>query len=74
VQDPSRGVRGNFLGVSPDYKIGINRDLLTEIDGPMLKHGLQEMRGRLLVLPVRKREWPDRQRLATRWQAFSEAG
>ena len=65
---------GNFLGVSPDFKIGINRDLLTEIDGPMLKHGLQEMHGRLLVLPVRKREWPDKERLATRWQAFSEAG
>ena len=65
---------GDLLGVSPDYTIGINRELLAETDGPMLKHGLQEMHGKLLVLPVRKQEWPDKERLATRWQAFSEAG
>ena len=34
----------NMLGVSPDYKVSINREVLAEVDGPMLKHGLQEMR------------------------------
>ncbi len=65
---------GNLLGISPDYEVGINRELLAEVDGPMLQHGLQEMHGRVLVLPDRRREWPDRERLAARWSAFGAAG
>ncbi|CAN5899242.1 HNH endonuclease [soil metagenome] len=65
---------GNLLGVSPDYSVGINAELLAEVDGPMLRHGLQEMHGRVLVLPDRRREWPDRARLATRWAEFGEVG
>lgn len=60
----------NMLGVSPDYRVVINRDLLEEVDGPMLKHGLQEMHGRALTLPTRRIDRPDRERLAWRWQQF----
>jgi putative restriction endonuclease len=62
----------NMLGVSPDYRVAINRELLEEVDGPMLKHGLQEMHGRTLTLPARHADRPDRERLAWRWQYFRD--
>ena len=38
----------NILGISPDYQVHIRQDILEEEDGPMLKHGIQEMQGRSL--------------------------
>ncbi len=61
----------NFLGVSPDYVVHINKNLLVEKDGPMLKHGLQEMHGLSITLPRTKAERPNRDRLAARFEAFS---
>jgi len=63
----------NFLGVSPDYEIRIDVDLLNEVDGPMLRYGLQEMHGKQLILPKRASERPDRERLAERFAEFSKA-
>jgi putative restriction endonuclease len=63
----------SLLGVTPDYEVRINADLLEEVDGPMLKHGLQEMHGRPLHLPTRRQDWPDPGRLALRWQVFAQA-
>lgn len=40
----------------------------------MLRYGLQEMRGRVLELPARKRDWPDSDRLEQRWAEFGLAG
>ena len=62
-----------LLGIRPDFTVQINRDLLVEVDGPMLKYGLQEMHGRSLELPVAKRDWPDPERLEVRWQRFADA-
>jgi putative restriction endonuclease len=62
-----------LLGVTTSYEVRINRELLEEVDGPMLKHGLQEMHGRHLELPRSRREWPDPARLAHRWDAFRSA-
>ena len=59
-----------FLGISPDYVVHVNKPLLEEVDGPMLKHGLQEMNGRTLTLPAQRRERPDRARLESRFDAF----
>ena len=59
-----------FLGITPDYVVEINGALLDEVDGPMLRHGLQEMHRRPLVTPVRRRDKPDRDRLAIRYEAF----
>jgi putative restriction endonuclease len=61
----------NMLGVSADYRVAINRELLEEVDGPMLRHGLQEMHGRALTLPARRADRPDRERLAWRWERFA---
>ncbi len=64
----------NLLGISPDYVVHINRDLMDEIDGPMLRHGLQEMDGRLLTLPARASDRPGADRLAERFDEFRDAG
>ncbi|WP_406030477.1 hypothetical protein OG801_18825 [Nocardioides sp. NBC_00163] len=63
-----------ILGISPDYVVHINPDVLAEVDGPMLKHGLQEMDRRPLLLPARRHDHPDRDRLAARFDAFKDAG
>lgn len=64
----------NLLGISPNYVVGINRELMEEVDGPMLQHGLQEMDGRTLTLPPRLSDRPSRDRLAERFDEFRTAG
>ena len=63
----------DFLGIDPNYRVHINQFLLAERDGPMLKHGLQEMNGVELALPRSPRELPDKAHLAQRFQAFLES-
>ncbi|WP_396912037.1 HNH endonuclease [Mycolicibacterium sp.] len=65
---------GDLLGVSPDYEVRINKALMEESDGPMLRHGLQEMDGRSLSLPSRPADRPSRDRLAERFDQFLAAG
>ncbi|MCU1692026.1 MAG: hypothetical protein JWM64_1117 [Frankiales bacterium] len=60
-----------ILGVRPDYTVQLREDLLAEVDGPMLKHGLQEMHGQRLHLPDRVLDRPDRDALAARWESFN---
>ena len=64
----------NLLGITPDYVVHVDRDLMQEVDGPMLKHGLQEMQGRRLTLPGKVKDRPDRELLALRWEGFAGAG
>lgn len=60
----------DLLGISAEHEVHIDRELLVEIDGPMLRHGLQEMHGRLLTLPRKRSDRPDRERLAARFDTF----
>lgn len=60
----------NMLGISPDYVVRIDQGLLDEVDGPMLRHGLQDMHGSLLTVPQRKQDRPDRSRLEMRYADF----
>jgi len=60
----------NVLGISPDYKVSIRKDVLVEIDGPMLKHGIVEMHGTKILLPRQLGLHPDRERLDIRFQEF----
>lgn len=60
----------NFLGIDPDYTIHINQDLLDERDGPMLKHGLQEMHGSRMTLPRAAQSYPDPVGLEARFRDF----
>lgn len=65
----------NILGIRPDLVVAIRDDLLHEIDGPMLRHGLQETHGqRLRVVPARRAERPDRELLQARFSDFRAAG
>ena len=53
----------------------IRADLLTEIDGPMLEHGLKGRHGQpLMVLPRTRAERPDRDLLEQRYTGFRSAG
>ncbi len=60
----------NILGIRPDCVVEIREDILQEIDGPMLKHGLQEMHGSKIILPTRKIERPDAGALEYRYERF----
>ena len=60
----------NLLGIEADYRVAINRQLLDEVDGPVLSHGLQEMHGTTIQLPGRAVEHPDRDRLSARFALF----
>ncbi|WP_066460852.1 HNH endonuclease [Sanguibacter suarezii] len=61
----------NMMGITPDYMVEIDSELLAEIDGPMLKHGLQEMHGRTISMPARVADRPDRELLAWRYAKMS---
>lgn len=62
-----------ILGVDPDYEIHLRQDVLEEHDGPMLKHGLQELHGSNLVLPDRKADCPKKEYLEVRFSEFKAA-
>ena len=64
----------NLMGIRPDYQVAINSELLNEVDGPMLKHGLQEMHGSHIRLPRRAAARPDQDRLEVRFTEFLNAG
>jgi putative restriction endonuclease len=63
----------NILGIRPDHVVEVRRDVLIEIDGPMLRHGLQEMHGARIVLPRSRRDYPDSNRLEERYTQFQAA-
>lgn len=64
-----------ILGISPSYQVKINRDVLHEVDGPMLRHGIQEFHDKqLMVVPERRAERPDPGLLEERFEAFLTVG
>lgn len=64
----------NIIGVRPALVVEVQREILDEVDGPMLRHGLQEMAGVRLVLPRIRAARPDRTRLEIRYEQFRAAG
>lgn len=67
------GFDQNILGVSPDLRIHVRQDILEEIDGPMLRHGIQAMDGERLTIPQQRLARPDRERLEMRYDDFLAA-
>lgn len=63
----------NIIGISPEYSINVRNDVLKEIDGPMLRFGIQELNNKEIILPERKEFWPDKERLNERFQVFLKA-
>lgn len=64
----------NLIGVDPDYRIHVSEALLSINDGPMFEHGVKGLAGRLIRLPQREMDYPSRDRLAQRFEAFRRAG
>jgi len=60
----------HFLGITPDFIVKVRQDILDETDGPMLKHGIQSLNDQRLLLPSSRRDWPDKDRLAQRFDVF----
>jgi len=63
----------NIIGINPDYNIEVRNDILEEVDGPMLKYGLQEMNGNKILVPRSKLNQPNRNSLDIRYQQFKRA-
>lgn len=63
----------HIIGIDPDARVHVREDILQEKDGPMLRHGLQEMAGSKLVLPRSLEQRPNREFLAERFELFRAA-
>lgn len=62
-----------FLGITPDYRIHIREDILSEKDGPTLRYGLQALHGAQIYLPRREEQRPKVEFLAMRFEKFMMA-
>lgn len=63
----------HIIGIDPDATVHVREDILREKDGPMLKHGLQEVAGYRLLLPRKAALKPNRDFLAERYERFRAA-
>jgi putative restriction endonuclease len=63
----------NILGIRPDLIAEIREDILDEIDGPMLEHGLKEMHNTLIHTPRSESQKPDPMLLEERYERFRSA-
>lgn len=63
----------NLLGISGDLKVEVHPRLLSDSDGPMLRHGLQEMHGTEIYVPTTRKHQPDADRLRERFRRFRES-
>jgi putative restriction endonuclease len=62
-----------FFAVDPDMVVRVHPRILDETDGPMLVVGLQQIEGQRILLPSRPEQWPNRDRLARRFDRFLQA-
>ncbi len=60
----------NIVGIRPDHVIQVNEQVLQEVDGPMLKYGIQQMHNKRIILPKGRNEWPDEEKLKVRHEKF----
>ena len=59
-----------FIGITPDYKIEVRKDILKEEDGPILQHGLKGLHNSKIFLPQHKNDVPKKEFLEFRYQKF----
>lgn len=62
----------HLIGIDPDYRLHVSERLLVQRDGPMLE-ALKRLNGGTIHLPNRVRDYPDRDRLAQRFEQFKVA-
>ncbi|MGX6446859.1 HNH endonuclease [Patulibacter sp. S7RM1-6] len=63
----------NVMGIDPGGVAHIATRLLHEVDGPMLKTGLQGFHGQAMTVPRRRADRPDPERLEERYEGFRAA-
>lgn len=63
----------NIIGETPDYQIMVKKEILEEKDGPMLKHGIQQLHQQKIKLPRSRNLWPDQEKLEERYYRFTKA-
>lgn len=63
----------NIIGIAPELVVRVREDILSEIDGPMLEHGLKQMEGVRIGVPSRQELRPNRDFLAERFDRFIAA-
>jgi putative restriction endonuclease len=63
----------NLLGIDPKGVVHIAGRLLREVDGPMLRTGLQGFHGDRIAVPRRPEDRPDPHRLELRFEHFERA-
>ena len=59
----------HLIGIDPSYRVHVSQRLLSQHDGPMLD-ALKGLHGSELRRPTRPKDWPDRDRLAARFERF----
>ena len=64
---------GEYFGIRSNYRIVVKPDILEEKDGPMLRHGLQEINDRKIIVPRQLKQRPDPERLEQRFSSFAES-
>lgn len=62
----------HLIGIDPDYRLHVSERLLAQKDGPMLE-AIKGLDGGQLRLPKRSQDYPDRDRLAFRFERFKAA-
>lgn len=62
----------HLIGIDPDYRLHVSERLLAQNDGPMLE-AIKGLNGGLLRPPKRAQDFPDRDRLALRFERFRAA-
>ena len=63
----------NIVGVAPDHRVHVRQDVLEEHDGPMLRHGLQQMDGIVIRVPRGQGQRPRPEYLEERFARFRAA-
>lgn len=62
----------HLIGIDPDYRLHVSQRLLEQNDGPLLE-ALKRQDGQRIHLPRRRDDYPDRDRLAERFDGFRSA-
>lgn len=60
----------NLIGIDPDFKIHVSRELLSVEDGPLLELCLKGLNGKKLSIPKLLQNQPNKEALAERFSLF----
>lgn len=62
----------HLIGIDADFRVHVAERLLAQRDGPLLE-GMKRLQHAQLHMPVRAKDYPDRDRLAQRFELFKAA-